>query len=118
VSASIVSLRSNINHLEAEIERLTDKLAHWKDEAQTENLARPHADERSSQLQIHLSAERMKDDILKRENIHLSSKVKRLKKRLEYSNNEVKKALSVLYKLSPAPIHTNDKDEDMVDQAL
>ena len=60
----------------------------------------------------------MKEDKLKRENIHLSSKVKRLKKRLGYSNNEVKKALSVLYKLSPAPMYTNDEEEDMVDQAL
>jgi predicted RNase H-like nuclease (RuvC/YqgF family) len=118
MSASIISLRSNINHLEAENERLTDELARWKDEAQTESLARRRANERSSQLEIDISAERIKEDILKRENIHLSLKVKRLTKRLGYSNNEVKKALLVLYNLSPAPMYTNEEEEDMVDQAL
>lgn len=83
------------------------------DETQTENLARQRAEDRSSQLERELFAERITRDLSSQKNIRLTSKVKRLTKRLAYSNNEVKKAMSVLCRLYPGPAHTNG--EEVVD---
>ena len=104
-----MSLRSNVNELKAENERLKTELAQCVEKAQAGDVARQCAEVRSSQLEDQLATERIKQDLSNQKNIQLSSTVKRLTKRLGVTNSGVKKAMSALSRLSPSAVHMYDQ---------
>jgi hypothetical protein len=75
-------LHFKINHLQAENTRLANELFRCKDEAHAEILGPQHAEEKFGRLEGDLFAARVHESALKRENMHLSSKIKLLMKRI------------------------------------
>ena len=100
---SIIDLTSKINQLQAENEQLAERLSQCEYQADTESRARQQAEERNRQLEGELSTLRAEGGTLQQENTRLSTTVEQLTKRIERSDNEVKKAWSVLYRLGPDP---------------
>jgi hypothetical protein len=90
-----------LDHLQSENARLTDALSLSEDKIRAEIEARQQAEEKFKQREEDLAAAQTQGSMLKRENIHLSSKLRRLKRRLGRSDKEVKKALTVLHRLGP-----------------
>lgn len=95
--------------MKAENEKLKNELAQCGEKAQTGDAARQCAEIRSSQLETELRAERMKQELLGQKNIQLTSRVKRLSKRIGHTNSGVKKAISALNRLNPSAVQTYDK---------
>ena len=80
---------------------MTNALSHSEDKIRAEIEARQQAEEKFQQREEDLAAAQIQENILKRENIHLASKVRVLTRRLGRSDKEVKKALTVLHRLGP-----------------
>ncbi|KIW99642.1 uncharacterized protein Z518_11055 [Rhinocladiella mackenziei CBS 650.93] len=115
--ASLANLTSKSSQLQAENEKMAEAVSQYKDKAHAESLARQRAEEMCGKLDRDLSAARIQEGKLKRENINLSSKVRQLRRKLRYSDIEVKKALTVLYRLAPGT-HTDDEDADPVEDMI
>lgn len=81
--------------------RLAEALSLSEDKIRAEIEARQQAEEKCKQREEDLAVAQMQGNILKRENIHLSSKLRRLTRKLGRSDKEVKKALTVLHRLGP-----------------
>ncbi|KAL6240247.1 hypothetical protein RBB50_012852 [Rhinocladiella similis] len=101
LSTSGVGYISQLDHLQSENARLTDALSLSEDRILAEIEARQQAEEKFKQREEDLAAAQIQGDMLKRENVHLSSKLRRLTHRLGRSDKEVKKALTVLHRLGP-----------------
>jgi regulator of replication initiation timing len=80
-------------------------------------VARQHAEENIKQLQTDLCAAQMHTGKLEQENPQLSSKVRRLKKRMGHSQKEVNKALSALRRSSSAA-RTCSEDKIQVESRI
>ena len=75
-----------------------------------ECLLRQRAEERSTELEAHLSAVLIHEGVLKLKNQQLSRQVKRLTKRIGYFDKEMKTALSTLCRLGPDKMSTHELD--------
>lgn len=93
---------------------MTKEISRYQDDAHAESLARHCAEEKCRQLDGDLATARTQEVKRIQQIKHLSSKVKRLRMRLGFANNEGKKALTVLYRLSPGP-HPDEDDENLVE---
>ena len=93
---------------------MTEALSRHRDEAYAESLARQFAEKKCKQLEGDVRAARIQEAKLKQENMRLAAKVKQLRIRLRVSNNEIKKALMVLYGLGPRS-PSDDGDDNLAD---
>ena len=99
MTTSVIDLSSRISQLQAETAKLADQLAECENRAQTELEGRQHAEERIRQLESELTSTRIERDELRQGKKHLSSINRRLTKKMDQRNREVKRALSALYML-------------------
>lgn len=67
------------------------ELDHWREQAQADSAARRYTEEELRQSQRELSAAQMHIDQLQQQNIKLSSRVRRLKRRMGHYDKGVKK---------------------------
>jgi predicted RNase H-like nuclease (RuvC/YqgF family) len=81
-----------------------------KQKASAGSAARLHAEERAVQLQLDLFAPQSSVETLNQENEKLSSKVRRLTKRVVRFEREVKQASLMLHRLSPAATYVENED--------
>ena len=92
---------TRFNDLQAENAKLAEEVSRGRDEAQTEAAARQQAQEKLDQVEGDLRASRILAEKLTQQNIHLTSKVKKQKRKLGRSEKYIEEALQVLHRLSP-----------------
>lgn len=74
---------------------MISELDHWREQAQADSAPRRHGEEELRQSQRELSTAQVHIDELQHQNIKLSSRVRRLKKRMSHYDRGVKKIISV-----------------------
>ena len=94
-------LTSKVDQLQAENEKLSNDVSYSTNKLDTECLARQRAEVKINELETQLSAARLTEDNLLRENRHLFGRVKQLKTRMRHTDKEIKKVSSALCRLDP-----------------
>jgi hypothetical protein len=89
------------------------ELGQLREQAQADSAARQYLEKKWKQSQRDLCAAQMHIDQLQQQNIKLSSRVRRLKKRIDHYNKGLKKIILVSQRLDSAPqIHSDDEEEE------
>lgn len=111
MAISGTTFTSKIIQLQEENVALISEVSRSKQEAKAESAARLDAVKQAQQLQLDLYTARTHVENLSKENEKLSSKVRRLTKRIVRFKREVNKASLTLHKLNPAVTYNKDIEQ-------